>query len=392
VTAVTPDVTDAAQITAPITAAAPVPPRDIVPIFKAVLKKALELGVSDVHICAGGPFRVRLRGQVVPVNGTPTLDGPQVSAIAAEILISARRATSENVTQVLSELYDFDCSYSLPGLGRFRVNLCSQRGTMSATLRSISSTIPDIDSLCLPAVVREIAEEDRGLVLVTGVTGSGKSSTLAAMLSHVNRTRQAKVVTIEDPIEFLHKDNRSVVVQRELGSDTKSFAHALRAAMRQDPDIIMVGEMRDMETIDIALKAAETGHLVFSTVHTTDAVKTISRLIGVFSPGEQAGVRMRLAETLRGVISQRLISRKDGQGRIAAVEVMRNTAAIEEIILDASRTSEIRDLIAEGRSQYGMQTFDQHLTELYRADLISVEAAKAAATSPADFERNLEFQ
>ena len=212
------------------------------------------------------------------------------------------------------------------------------------------------------------------------------------MLSHVNRTRQAKVVTIEDPIEFLHKDNRSVVVQRELGSDTKSFAHALRAAMRQDPDIIMVGEMRDMETIDIALKAAETGHLVFSTVHTTDAVKTISRLIGVFPPGEQAGVRMRLAETLRGVISQRLISRKDGQGRIAAVEVMRNTAAIEEIILDPSRTSEIRDLIAEGRSQYGMQTFDQHLTELYRADLISVEAAKAAATSPADFERNLEFQ
>ena len=367
-------------------------PRDIVPLFRTVLKKALELGASDVHISVGGPFRARLRGQIVPVKGTPNLTPADTAAIASEILLAARKATPDTVDAMVRSLNDFDCSYSLAGLGRFRVNLCSQRGSLSATLRSIASTVPDIDGLGLPAVVRSLAEEDRGLVLVTGVTGSGKSSTLAAMLSHVNRTKQAKVVTIEDPIEFLHKDDRSIMVQRELGGDTDSFGRALRAALRQDPDIIMVGEMRDMETIDIALKAAETGHLVFSTVHTTDAVKTISRLIGVFPTSEQQGVRIRLAETLRGVISQRLLRRKDGIGRVAAVEVMRNTGAIEEIIADPTRATEIKDLIIEGREQYGMQTFDQHLMELFRADLITIEAAKAAATSPADFERNIAFQ
>jgi twitching motility protein PilT len=259
-------------------------------------------------------------------------------------------------------------------------------------LRNIPIAIPSIEDLGLPAVIRDLAMEDRGLVLVTGVTGSGKSSTLAAMLSHINKTKQAKVVTIEDPIEFLHKDDQAIMIQRELGGDTDSFARALRAALRQDPDIIMVGEMRDVETIDIALKAAETGHLVFSTVHTTDAIKTISRLVSVFVPAEQLAVRQRLAETLRGVISQRLMRRKDGKGRVAAVEIMRNTAAIVDLIADPARTSEIKDLITEGRSQYKMQTFDQHLTDLYREGLISLEVAKSAATSPSDFARSLEFQ
>jgi len=368
------------------------PPRDIVQVFRAVLRKALELGASDVHVSAGGPFRMRLRGQVAPVKGTPHLEPSDTAAIAAAILLDAKKATGETVESVLRGLTDLDCSYSLSGAGRFRVNLCSQRGSLAATLRSIPITLPTIEGLALPLVVRDLAEEDRGLILVTGITGSGKSSTLAAILSHVNGKKPAKVVTIEDPIEFLYKDDRAIIIQRELGGDTDSFARALRAALRQDPDIIMVGEMRDMETIDIALKAAETGHLVFSTVHTTDAIKTISRLVSAFPPSEQQAVRQRLAETLRGVISQRLLPRKDGKGRVAAVEIMRNTTAIEELIADPARTSEIQDLIAEGRTQYQMQTFDQHLTDLYRGDLITAAVAKSAATSPADFARNLEFQ
>lgn len=368
------------------------PPRDIVQVFKAVLRKAIEVGASDVHVSAGGPFRIRQRGQIVPVTGTPDLMPADTAAIAASILIDAKKVSAETVAAFLHDLTDLDCSYSLQGSGRFRVNLCSQRGSLAATLRNIPMALPTVEGLGLPPVVSDLASEDRGLVLVTGVTGSGKSSTLAAMLSHINRTKPAKVVTIEDPIEFLHRDERAIMIQRELGSDTPTFARALRAALRQDPDVIMVGEMRDVETIDISLKAAETGHIVLSTVHTTDAIKTISRLVSVFAPSEQEGVRQRLAETLRGVISQRLLRRKDGQGRVAAVEIMRNTAAVEELIADAGRTNEIKDLIKEGRTQYGMQTFDQHLTELYRAGLITVEVAKSAATSPADFARNLEFQ
>jgi len=264
--------------------------RDIVDIFKAVLGKAIETGASDVHISAGGPFRIRLRGQVMPIKGTPDLEPFDTAAIAASILIEAKKATRDSVASVLHDLTDLDCSYSLDKTARFRVNLCSQRGSIAATLRNIPVELPTIDGLGLPPVVRDLASEDRGLILVTGVTGSGKSSTLAAMLSHINHTKPAKVVTIEDPIEFLHKDDRSIVIQRELGGDTDGFARALRAALRQDPDVIMVGEMRDVETVDIALKAAETGHLVFSTVHTTDAIKTISRLVSVFPPSSRRSV------------------------------------------------------------------------------------------------------
>ncbi len=385
----------------PSAAASPVPPRGdarpansprILDLFNAVLAKAIEVGASDVHVSAGGPFRMRIRGQIAAVNGAPPLTTEDTALISRQILLASRKATAETVGEVLDQLRDLDCSYSLPGGGRFRVNLCSQRGSLSAVLRSIPYEVPTFEALGLPEVMREIAMEDRGLVLVTGVTGSGKSSTLAAMLSYLNQHRAAKIVTIEDPIEFLYRDQKSVVVQRELGGDTESFATALRAALRQDPDIIMVGEMRDRETIDIALKAAETGHLVFSTLHTTDAPKTISRLISVFDGAEQTMIRMRLAESLRAVVSQRLLPRQDGQGRVPAVEVMRRTSAIEECIADPARTAEIRDLLAEGRTQYGMQTFDQHLTELYEKGLVSLDVARSAATSPADFVRNLEFR
>jgi twitching motility protein PilT len=371
--------------------AAPTPAR-IIELFNAVLAKAVEVGASDVHLSAGGPFRMRIRGQIAAVNGAPPLTPADTTAIARQILIAARKATPQSVDAALEAIRDLDCSYAVPAGGRFRVNLCSQRGSISAVLRSIPYELPTFEGLGLPDVMRDIAQEDRGLVLVTGVTGSGKSSTLAAMLSFLNQTRAAKIVTIEDPIEFLYRDQKSVMIQRELGADTDSFATALRAALRQDPDIIMVGEMRDRETIDIALKAAETGHLVFSTVHTTDAPKTISRLVSVFEATEQQSIRHRLAESIRAVVSQRLLPRLDGKGRVVAVEVMRRTAAIEECIADPTKTTTVRDLIVEGRAQYGMQTFDQHLTELYERELISLDVARAAATSPGDFVRNLEFR
>jgi twitching motility protein PilT len=228
-------------------------------------------------------------------------------------------------------------------------------------------------------------------VLVTGATGSGKSSTLAAMIDHINRTRAAHILTIEDPIEFLHTNKKSSLSQREVGPDTHSFSTALRAALRQDPDVILVGEMRDPETIDIALKAAETGHMVFSTVHTTDAPKTIGRLVGVFPPEEQTGARLRLADNLRGVLSQRLLPRANGKGRVVASEIMIATKTVQECLKSAEKTSQLKDIIERGRDQYGMQSFDQHLSDLYRQEIITLDVAKAAASNPSDFERALNF-
>ncbi len=364
----------------------------LIETFNAILKQANELGASDIHVSAGGPFRMRVRGAMAPVAGLPPLTPGDTEAVVRAILINARKATPESLDQEVGALQDLDCSYSIAGVGRFRVNICSQRGTLSIVLRAIAATIPAFEELGLPPVLSAIAMEERGLVLLTGTTGSGKSTTLASMISYVNQHKAGKIVTIEDPIEFLHRDAKSNVIQRELGTDTASFDTALRAALRQDPDIILVGEMRDRATIDIALKAAETGHLVFSTVHTTDAQRTIARLISVFDPSEQPAARMRLAESLRAVVSQRLLPRADGKGRSVAVEVMRNTATIAECIADPERTTEMRDYIAAGRTQYGTQTFDQHLTELYQAGTLSLEVARGAATSPADFERNLQFQ
>jgi len=364
----------------------------VIETFDAILRKAIELGASDVHICAGGPYRMRVRGAMAPVGGVPPLTAEDTRRVAGHILLNAKKATPKTVDHEVSRLQDVDCSYSIPGIGRFRVNLCSQRGSISAVLRAIADQIPDFTQLGLPPVLADIAMEERGLVLLTGTTGSGKSTTLASMIAYVNQRKAGKIVTIEDPIEFLHRDARSNVIQREIGADTCSFEAALRAALRQDPDVILVGEMRDRATIDIALKAAETGHLVFSTVHTTDAQRTIARLVSVFDPTEQYATRLRLAESLKAVISQRLLPRADQAGRVVAVEVMRNTSTIAGCIADPDQTSAVRDHIAGGRIQYGMQTFDQHLTELYRGEQISLEVAMAAATSPADFERNLQFQ
>jgi twitching motility protein PilT len=360
--------------------------------FKAVLKQAIESKTSDVHVSAGGPFRMRHRGELIPSEGSPILEPRDTAAIASEIAVGARKVTADGAEEYVRRLSDLDCSYSLAGVGRFRVNICSQRGSLSIVLRTIADVIPEFEQLGLPPVLADISFEDRGLVLVTGTTGSGKSTTLASMVGHINRARSKKVITIEDPIEYLHRDDKSNVIQRELGSDTDSFDSALRAALRQDPDIIMIGEMRDRVTIDIALKAAETGHLVFSTVHTTDAPRTIARLIGVFEASEQQMVRQRLSESLRAVVSQRLLPRADGPGRVVAAEIMRHTSAIEECILDKDKTSEMIELIAAGRLQYGMQTFDQHLMALYTQGRITMEVAKSAATSPGDFERNLQFQ
>ena len=360
--------------------------------FNNVLREAVNKGASDVHIVVGSGFRIRLKGEMTAPADPSPLTPADVATIGAGVLLSGRKCTRENVASFVQGITDYDCSYSLPEVGRFRVNICSQRGSLSLVLRHIPFNVPDFTKLGLPPVLEKIAMEDRGLVLLTGTTGSGKSSTLAALINHINQNRSAKIVTIEDPIEFIYHDSKANIVQREVGSDTESFARALRAALRQDPDIILVGEMRDTVTIDIALKAAETGHLVFSTVHTTDAPKTILRLIAVFDPAEQPTVRTRLSETLQGVISQRLLPKADGSGRVVACEIMRQTKSIQECIEDPEKTDTMKDFIEKGREMYGMQTFDQHLTDLYRSEIITLDVAKHAATSPADFERNLQFQ
>src|SRR5436309_2085075 len=318
-------------------------------LFKIVLKKAIDVNASDVHASPGNPYRLRIQGNVVPLKGDHLLHADDTEIIAAEILIACKKATRDNAKSIIDGLKDFDCSYALGDISRFRVNICSQRGSLALVLRAIPFKVPDFEKLGLPPVLKEIAMEERGLVLLTGITGSGKSSTLAAMISHINESRARKIVTIEDPIEFLFRDAKSSVIQREVGADTESFAKALRAAMRQDPDVILVGEMRDKETIDIAIKAAETGHLVFSTVHTTDAPKTISRLISVFEPAKQTALRLRLAETLKAVISQRLLPRADGSGRVVACEIMRQTKSIQECIADPDKTDEMKDFIEKGR-------------------------------------------
>ena len=360
--------------------------------FHQILRDMVALGASDLHISVGGGFRFRLHGELAIVPGSGPISKGDVATIAAGMMLACRKCTRENITQFLEELTDFDCSYTVTNLGRFRVNIARQRLTLSIVLRHIPFILPTFKSLGLPPVIEDIAVSENGLILLTGITGSGKSSTMAAMINHVSQNTRKKIITIEDPIEFVYKDGNCSIIQRECGSDTKSFSIALRAALRQDPDIILVGEMRDKETIDIAIKAAETGHLVLSTVHTTDAPKTISRLISVFDSSEQEAVRLRLAETLISVISQRLIPRADGDGRVVACEVMRRTQSIQECITDPYKTDMMREYLEKGRELYGMQTFDQHLTELYSSGVISMESARAAATSAADFERNLVFK
>jgi len=359
--------------------------------FNIVLKAMVEQEASDLHVSAGSGFRVRLRGKLIPAADTSALTPDEIATIVGGILLASRKCTHENLMPFIETITDYDCSYSVAGLGRFRVNIASQRRSLAIVLRHIPYALPTIEGLGLPRVLGDIAMEERGLVLVTGITGSGKSTTLAAMINLINQNKNCKIITIEDPIEFLYRDVGCSIIQRECGSDTENFAKALRAALRQDPDIILVGEMRDKETIDIALKAAETGHLVLSTVHTTDAPKTISRILSNFDPSEQSSVRLRLSETLLGLLSQRLVERADGRGRVVACEIMRRTKTIQECIEDPEKIHMIKEYIEKGREMYGMQTFDQHLTDLYKSGNITLEMAIAAATSPSDFERNLNF-
>ena len=351
-------------------------------MFDKFLAAAVKAGASDIHMKAGAQPTLRVHGVLKEVK----LDA--VSNDAMENLVQ-HMLDRHGIVLELNTLRDYDTSYTVDSVGRFRANVLRQKGEWGIVLRVIPRKVPTLDELALPPVLKKLAREERGLVLVTGVTGSGKSTTLAAMINEINQDARKHIVTIEDPIEFIHEDQLSRVTQREVGADTKSFDMALRAALRQDPDVILVGEMRDAITIDTGLKAAETGHLVFSTVHTNDAAKTITRIIDVFPHEAHNAVRIRLAENLKGTISQRLLRRADTQGRVVAMEIMVSTLTAQELIKDPARTGEIKDYIERSREMYGTQSFDQHLIELYNAGIISHETAKAAATNPADFERAL---
>jgi twitching motility protein PilT len=343
-----------------------------------LLKIAVDRGASDLHIKVGSYPMIRIRGTLEPASSEKRLDHEDVVAMSAAVMSTMQREKFKDAQEV-------DLAYSVAGLGRFRCNVFQQRGTVGMVLRVIPMAIRTIDDLGLPPVLKRIAEEERGLVLVTGTTGSGKSTTLAAMVDHINQTRCSHVMTVEDPIEFLHRDNRSIINQREVAVDTRSFAYALRSALRQDPDVILVGEMRDFETIETGLLAAETGHLVFSTLHTLDATETITRIIAVFPPHQQKQVRLQLASVLKAVVSQRLLPKANGEGRAPAVEVMISTAFIRDCIVDREKTSMIHGAIAAGTSQYGMQSFDQSIFGLFSQGLVSYEEAIRWASNVDEF-------
>jgi twitching motility protein PilT len=343
-----------------------------------LLKTLVSKGASDLHLKVGAYPMMRLHGTLVPVVEDTRLTQEDTVAMAAGIMSPALR-------EKFKESQEVDLAYSVAGLGRFRCNVFQQRGTVGLVLRAIPMKILTIEDLLLPPVLRKISDEERGLVLVTGTTGSGKSTTLAAMIDHINSTRCSHVMTVEDPIEFLHRDNRSIVNQREVAVDTRGFAYALRSALRQDPDVILVGEMRDFETIETALLAAETGHLVFSTLHTLDATETINRIIAVYPPHQQKQVRLQLASVLKAVISQRLIPRSDRSGRVPAVEVLVSTAFVRDCVVDKERTHLIQGAISSGTSQYGMQTFDQSIFGLYQQGLVSYEEALRWASNVDEF-------
>ena len=343
-----------------------------------ILQVALKGGASDIHLKAGLPPMFRVDGSLVPLKDARRLPPEEIARMAVGIM-------SEHQKERFKQTNEVDLAYGVPGLGRFRVNVFQQRGTIGVVLRVIPFKIQTIEQLMLPKVLEKIAGEQRGLILVTGTTGSGKSTTLAAMIDHINATETCHIMTIEDPIEFLIRDKRSIVNQREVGVDTMSFGQARKSALRQDPDVILVGEMRDLETIETALTAAETGHLVMSTLHTLDATETINRIISAFPPYQQKQVRLQLGSVLRGVISQRLVPRSDGKGRVPAIEVLLCTTRVREMIEDKDRTKEIPDAISQGHTTYGMQTFDQSLMGLLKGNLVSYEEALRQATNPDDF-------
>ncbi len=342
----------------------------------AALRHLVQTGGSDLHLKVPSLPLVRTNGELVPIPGCDRLADPDTEEALRAMADEARREEFAAEGEV-------DFAYALDGVGRFRISAFRQRGSISIVARAIPFTIRTIAELDLPPVIRELADEERGIILVTGTTGSGKSTTLAAMIDHMNTTASKHIVTIEDPIEFLHRDKRSIVNQREVGQDTGSFTRALRRVLRQDPDVILIGEMRDEETVHTALSAAETGHLVLSTVHTVDAAETINRIIDFFPPHMNQQVRAMLAGTLKGVVSQRLVKTKDG-GRVATSEILRMTGRVRDMIMDPEQTGRLTEVIAEG-GYYGMQTFDQALFAHVKAGRVDVAEATHAATSPHDF-------
>jgi len=343
-----------------------------------LLRTACENKSSDLHLKVGNYPYIRVDGELRPLNQFSRVSSEDMLNMAFSIMTNRQK-------QKFKENTELDMAYGVAGLGRFRVNVFQQRGNVGMVLRVIPTKIRTLEELFLPKILDKICEEARGIVLVTGTTGSGKSTTLAAMVDRINSARTDHIITIEDPIEFLHRDKKGFVNQREVEVDTPSFGSALRAALRQDPDVILVGEMRDLETIQTALLAAETGHLVFSTLHTLDATETIQRIIAVFPPPEQKQIRLQMATTLKAVVSQRLVRKSDGIGRVPAVEVLIATEYIRDCIINPEKTRLIHDAIAAGTSQYGMQTFDQSLYDLYNQGLITLDEALGNSSNPDEF-------
>jgi len=348
-----------------------------------LLKMAIERNASDVHLKVGQHPVIRINGDLFPLVDIKRLLQEDTIAIAFSIM-------SDRQKERFKKSLEIDMAHSVPGLGRFRCNIFQQRGTVGMVFRVIPVKILGIEDLNLPKVLKKICQEKRGMVLVTGTTGSGKSTSLAAMVDYINSTRSEHIMTIEDPIEFLHRDKRSLVNQREIDVDTRNFSGALRSALRQDPDVILVGEMRDYETIETALLAAETGHLVFSTLHTLDATETINRIIAMFPPHQQKQIRLQLAAVLKAVISMRLLPRCDKEGRVPAVEAMIATNYIKDCIEEADKTKLIHDAIAAGVSQYGMQTFDQSLFHLHKGGMITFDEAIKRTTRPDEFKLKIQ--
>lgn len=333
--------------------------------FEELLMKAVDLNASDIHFTVGIPPTMRINGSLIPY-GEEKLSPRDIEDYVKQVLTEEQYEKYQNMGEL-------DLSHAIQGIGRFRVNVFRQRGSDAMALRTITPTIPTLDKLGMPPILKDLAHKTRGLILVTGPTGSGKSTTLAAMINEINNTRNCHIITLEDPVEYLHKHKRSIVNQREIGHDTKSYANALRAALREDPDVILVGEMRDLETIQIAITAAETGHLVLSTLHTIGASKTIDRIVDVFPPYQQQQIKVQLAAVIEGIFSQQLLPRADGNGRVAAIEAMTATPAIRSMIREG-KTHQIDSAIQTG-AKHGMKTMDMSLVELYKKGLITQESA-----------------
>jgi len=353
--------------------------------IEKIIKAAIDRGASDLHIKAGDVFRARIDGKLVPLT-KQRLTPEQTKAIALRLIPSQEDQAS------IDRLRDYDCSWGMPGVGRFRVNILRQRSSLMIVMRVIPFDVPSFESLDLPPVLHAVATAERGLVLVTGPTGAGKSSTMAAMVNHINQTEQRHIVTLESPIEFLHRDIKSSVTQREIGVDTDDYRRGLRATLRQDPDVVLIGDLRDATIVDTALKAVETGHLVISALDTPDVGTTVARVISMFHTDDQEVAQRRLADSLHAVVSQRLLPRADGRGRVAAVEVLVCTGAARDMIRDPRRAPELPGYMRTSREQLGTQTFDQHLVDLVAGGIVTHEAAMTASPNPADFElqiRNL---